>query len=88
MRWPPKPKEGQGNSEDTRMRALHERFLNAASNDQLRVELAASVAEADALRSKIKRESEDANHWEAQAHALQLTRLKLTQKLKQAKQRA
>ena len=83
-------KEGQsGNSEDlTRMRALHERFLNTASNDQLRMELAASVAEADALRSKIKRESEDANHWEAQAHALQLTRLKLTQKLKQAKKRA
>ena len=83
-------KEGQGgNSEDLpRMRALHERFLNTASNDQLRMELAASVAEADALRSKIKRESEDANHWETQAHALQLTRLKLTQKLKQAKQRA
>ena len=83
-------KEGQsGNSEDlTRMRALHEQFLNTASHHQLRIELAASVAEADALRSKIKRKSEDANHWETQTHALQLTRLKLTQKLKQAKKRA
>ena len=41
-----------GNSEDlTRMRGLHERFLDTANRDQLRVELAASVAEADALRS-------------------------------------
>ena len=100
--------EGQGaNSEDlTRMRDLHEQFLNTASRDQLQVELAASVEEADALRSleahrsqesqeisailaQLKRtgsaaNSREANHWEDQTHALQLARLKLEQKLKQA----
>ena len=95
--------EGQGgNSEDlTRVRSLHERFLNSANRDQLRVELAASVAEADALRSleahrfhegqeisailaKLKEGGGGSNHWEDQTHALQLARLKLEQKLKQA----
>ena len=42
----------RGNSEDlTQMRGLHERFLNTASSNQLRIELAASVEEAEALRS-------------------------------------
>ena len=81
--------ERQGaNSEDlTRMRGLHERFLNTASSDQLRIELAASVIEADILRSTILEQTSCSNekHWENQAHALQLTRLKLEQKLKQAK---
>ncbi|QNJ18462.1 glycosyl transferase 2 family protein [Synechococcus sp. A18-25c] len=109
----------RGNSEDlTRMRALHERFLNTASPNQLRVELAASVAEADALRSlethrrqegqeisqllaelkKIdqKKEAEkltvnpaiqtELTHLREQTHALQLSRLKLEQKLKRANQ--
>ena len=96
--------EGQGgNSEDlTRMRGLHERFLNTTSNDQLRIELAASVAEADALRSLEAHRSHEgqeisailaqlrqatdgkSNHWEDQTHSLQLARLRLEQKLKQA----
>ena len=88
----------RSNSEDlTRMRGLHERFLNAASSNQLRIELAASVIEADVLRSmhvvqskhaeNVKNNSND-NHWEDQTHALQLARLKLEQKLKQANRRA
>ena len=80
-----------GNSEDlTRMRGLHERFLNTASSDQLRIELEASVIEADILRSTILEQKSCSNekHWEDQAHALQLTRLKLEQKLKQAKRGA
>ena len=90
--------EDQGaNSEDlTRMRGLHERFLKTANRDQLKVELAASVAEADALRSleaelKQARDPENnrgTNRWEDQTHALQLARLKLEQKLKQAERRA
>ena len=106
----------RGNSEDlTRMRGLHERFLNTANRDQLRVELAASVAEADALRSleayrshesqemsevlaQLKKDAAAAqnnpqieaelNHLRAQTHALQLARLKLEQKLKQAERGA
>ena len=100
-----------GNSEDlTRMRGLHERFLSAANQDQLRVELTASVAEADALRSLEAHRSHEGqeisailaqlkqagdaesnrgtNHWEDQTHALQLARLKLEQKLKQAERGA
>ena len=95
-----------GNSEDlTRMRGLHERFLNTANRDQLRVELIASVAEADALRSleaqrshegqetnanlpRSKAGRSESNHWEDQTHALQLARLKLEQKLKQAERSA
>ena len=100
-----------GNSEDlTRMRGLHERFLNTANRDQLRVELAASVAEADTLRSLEAHRSHEGqeisailaqlkqagdaecnrgtNHWEDQTHALQLARLKLEQKLKQAERGA
>ena len=100
-----------GNSEDlTRMRSLHERFLNTANRDQLRVELAASVAEADTLRSleahryhegqeisailaQLKQAGDaecnrGTNHWEDQTHALQLARLKLEQKLKQAERGA
>ena len=102
--------ENQGaNSEDlTRIRSLHRHFLNTANRDQLRVELEASVAEADALRSleshrsrksqeismvlnQLKQASVESNrsshHWEDQAHALQLVRLKLEQKLKQAERR-
>ena len=106
----------RGNSEDlTRMRGLHERFLNTANRDQLRVELAASVAEADALRSleayrshesqemsevlaQLKKDAAAAqnnpqieaelNDLRAQTHALQLARLKLEQKLKQAERGA
>ena len=45
-------KSQEGNSEDlARMCSYHAGFLNTASRDQLRIELAASVAEADALRS-------------------------------------
>ena len=103
-----------GNSEDlTRIRALHERFLNTASRDQLRVELAASVVEADVLRSieahrshesqeisevlaQLKKNAEanatqtntELNHLREQTHALQLSRLKLEQKLKRANQGA
>ena len=79
------------NSEDlTRIRGLHERFLKSASSDQLRIELAASVIEADILRSTVLEQTSHSNekHWEDQAHALQLTRLKLEQKLKQAKRGA
>ena len=108
-----------GNSEDlTRIRGLHERFLHTATRDQLRVELAASVAEADALRSleahrshesqkisevlaqlntltQLKQDAEnnleiktELNHLRDQTHALQLARLKLEQKLKQAERGA
>ena len=91
--------ERQGaNSEDlTRMRGLHERFLQTASSDQLRIELAASVVEADILRSTILAQAKQSsgvpssgnqNHWEDQTHALQLARLKLEQRLKQAERRA
>ena len=87
-----------GNSEDlTRMRMLHERFLNTTSNDQLRIELKANAIEADVLRSTILARAKQAsdtlssgkhNHWEDQTHALQLARLKLEQRLKQAERRA
>ena len=81
-----------GNSEDlTRMRGLHERFLNTTSNDQLRIELTANAIEADVLRSTILTQSSSSSngkHWEDQTHALQLTRLKLEQRLKQAERRA
>ena len=44
--------EQQGNSEDlSRMRQLHREFLEAANKPQLRQELEASIAEAEALRS-------------------------------------
>ena len=79
-------KDQGGNSEDlTRMRGLHERFLNAACRDQLKIELAASVIEADVLRSTILSQFKNVHHshWEDQTHALQLERLKLKQKLKQ-----
>ena len=87
--------EGQGgNSEDlTRMRALHERFLRTINSDQLRSELTANAIEADILRSMILAQAKqtsdttfnaDKNHWEDQTHALQLARLKLEQRLKQA----
>ena len=101
----------EGNSEDlTRICTLHAHFLNTASRDQLRIELAASVAEADALRSlethrchesqetsailaqlKQARDAEHNwgnSHWEEQTHALQLARLRLKQKLKQAERGA
>ena len=84
-------KDQDGNSEDlTRMRGLHERFLSTTSNDQLRIELTANAIEADVLRSTIlgQGHNEYYRHWEDQAHALQLTRLKLEQKLKQAKRGA
>ena len=79
------------------MRSLHERFLNTANRDQLRIELCASVAEADALRSfearRLQERQEhsgggDADHWKNQTYALQLARLKLEQKLKQAERGA
>ena len=46
------------------------------------------MIEADILRSTILEQKLCSNekHWEDQAHALQLTRLRLEQKLKQAKQ--
>ena len=84
---------GQGsNSEDlAKMRGIHKRFLDGADNNQLRIELAASTAEADALRSKIlaqlKPDADNSKHWEDQTHALQLARLKLSQKLKRAERR-
>ena len=86
-------KDQGGNSEDlTRMRGLHERFLSTTSNTQLRIELTANAIEADILRSMIlakgqgwgRAENSINNHWEDQTHALQLARLKLEQKLKQA----
>ena len=87
-----------GNSEDlTRMRILHERFLNTTSKDQLRIELKANAIEADILRSTILAQAKQSsgvpssgnqNHWEDQTHALQLARLKLEQRLKQAERRA
>ena len=87
-----------GNSEDlTRMRMLHERFLNTTSNDQLRIELKANAIEADVLRSTILAQAKQVsdtlnsgkhNHWEDQTHALQLARLKLKQRLKQVERRA
>ena len=84
-----------GNSEDlTRMRGLHERFLSTTSNAQLRIELTANAIEADILRSTVLKQAGGAesspgtNHWEDQTHALQLARLKLEQKLKQAERGA
>ncbi|WP_115131518.1 glycosyltransferase [Synechococcus sp. N26] len=80
-----------GNSEDlTRMRGLHKRFLNSACRDQLKIELAASVIEADVLRSTILAQFKNMHHshWEDQTHALQLERLKLKQKLKQTERGA
>ena len=87
-----------GNSEDlTRMRGLHKRFLSTTSSDQLRNELTANAIEADILRSTLLAQNKQAlgaeistheNHWENQTHALQLARLKLEQKLKQAERRS
>ena len=87
-------KDQGGDSEDlTRMRALHERFLRTINSDQLRSELTANAIEADILRSMILAQAKqtsdttfnaDKNHWEDQTHALQLARLKLEQRLKQA----
>ena len=77
------------NSEDlTRLRALHERFLNTTNNDQLRMELIANSIEADILRSTILTQKSNDKSWEDQTHALQLIRLKLEQRLKQAERRA
>ena len=82
-------KDQSGDSEDlTRLRGLHERFLNTTSKDQLRVELTANAIEADVLRSTILTKKNKDNNWEDQTHALQLTRLKLEQRLKQAQRRA
>ena len=87
-----------GNSEDlTRMRAIHKQFLSTTSSDQLRSELTANAIEAQILRSTLVVQGKQAletkisankNHWEDQTHALQLARLKLEQKLKQAERRA
>lgn len=85
-----KEKDQSGNSEDlTRMRGLHERFLSTTSNAQLRIELTANAIEADILRSIILTNSNSSNDksWEDKTHALQLTRLKLEQRLKQAERR-
>ena len=77
-----------GNSEDlTRIRGIHERFLNTTNNDQLRIELTANAIEADVLRSTILTQKYNDKSWEDQTHALQLTRLKLEQRLKQALRR-
>ena len=82
-------KDQSGDSEDlTRLRGLHERFLNTTSKDQLRVELTANAIEADVLRSTILSKKSKDKNWEDQTHALQLTRLKLEQRLKQAERRA
>ena len=82
-------KDQGGNSEDlTRIRGVHERFLNTTSNDQLRIELTANAIEADVLRSTILTQKSRDKSWEDQTHALQLTRLKLEQRLKQAQRRA
>ena len=106
----------RGNSEDlARMRALHERFLNTSNDNQLRIELAASMTEAEVLRSLethrhqerqeiseilafLKKESDkyasdpainaELTHLREQTYALQLSRLKLEQKLKRTNQRA
>ena len=91
--------EDQGsNSEDlTRMRTIHKQFLSTTSSDQLRSELTANAIEAEILRSTLLAQGKQAletkisankNHWEDQTHALQLARLKLEQKLKQAERRA
>ena len=78
-----------GNSEDlTRIRGIHERFLNTTSKGQLRIELTANAIEADVLRSKILTQKSKDKSWEDQTHALQLTRLKLEQQLRQAQRRA
>ena len=82
-------KDQTGDSEDlTRLRGLHERFLNTTSKDQLRIELTANAIEADVLRSTILTQKSNDKNWEDQTHALQLTRLKLEQRLKQAQRRA
>ena len=72
------------------MRKLHESFLNGTNNNQLRIELTANAIEADVLRSIILTKSNSSNDrsWEDKTHALQLTRLKLEQRLKQAERRA
>ena len=82
-----KTPEQQGNTEDlSTMRQLHREFIEAAKKPQLRQELAASIAEAEALRSlefntDIKALKEELKHWRDNSHALQLQRLKLEQKL-------
>ena len=129
--------EQSGNSEDlSRMRARYQRFLAAAGQAQLRVELAAKVAEVEALRSleahrkhesaqisrilgeleernsdtqwvkrdqlteelteellekhatQLKTLQENVLHWQQQAHALQLARMRLEQELKHAQRGA
>ena len=72
------------------MRILHERFLNTTSKDQLRIELTANAIEADILRSTILAQVKNGNyvHRDDQTHALQLERLRLKQRLKQAERGA
>ena len=88
-----KTPEQQGNTEDlSTMRQLHREFIEAAKKPQLRQELMASVAEAEALRTiKEPPEShtalkEELRHWRDNSHSLQLQRLQLEQKLQIAQQ--
>ena len=90
--------EQEGNAEDLcTMRQLHREFLEAAKKSQLRQELSASIAEAEALRElevrRLNKERADASpedfnalkeevrHWRDNSHALQLQRLQLEQRL-------
>ena len=87
-----KTPEQQGNTEDlSTMRQLHREFIDAAKKPQLRQELAASIAEAEALRSLefnagIKALKEELKHWRDNSHSLQLQRLQLEQKLEHDQQ--
>ena len=83
-----KTPEQQGNTEDlSTMRQLHREFIEAAKKPQLRQELMASVAEAEALRTikepleSIEAIKEELRHWRDNSHTLQLLRLQLEQKL-------
>ncbi|MFL2513327.1 MAG: glycosyltransferase [Synechococcus sp.] len=82
----------QGNAEDlSTLRQLHREFIEAAKKSQLRQELAASITEADALRSLesnagIKALKEELKHWRDNSHALHLQRLQLEQELKHDQQ--
>ena len=85
-----KTPEQQGNLEDlSTMRQLHREFIKAAKKPQLRQELAASIAEAEALRSLnpgINALKQELKHWRDNTHSLQLQRLQLEQRLKHDQQ--
>lgn len=78
--------EGNNSEDLQRMRKHRCEFLEIAKKPQLRQELSASIAEAEALRESLKELKENLRHHKEISHSLQLHRLQLEQRLQNHQQ--